>query len=66
MKSHLVNLFYVIFLLNFKHAFCIDPLVQTTHGLVFGLRATDGNYSKFLGIPYAKVDPDNPFGVSLL
>ncbi|XP_061729231.1 uncharacterized protein LOC133534164 [Cydia pomonella] len=38
------------------------PIVHTPVGSYRGLRAQDGNYSKFLGIPYAKVDPDNVFG----
>jgi hypothetical protein len=42
----------------------IDPLVQTNVGLIKGLKATDGDYSMFLGIPYATVDGENPFGVS--
>ncbi|XP_053600578.1 juvenile hormone esterase-like [Plodia interpunctella] len=40
----------------------VDPLVLIHQGLVRGRRATDGDYSKFLGVPYAKVDLDNPFG----
>ncbi|XP_059051074.1 esterase E4-like [Achroia grisella] len=42
----------------------IDPLVETKVGLVRGLRASDGAYSMFLGIPYATVDPENPFSAS--
>lgn len=43
----------------------VDPLVLISgQGLVSGQRATDGDYSMFLGIPYALVDRDNPFGVS--
>lgn len=42
----------------------LDPLVDTKQGLIRGLRADDGDYSMFLGIPYAKVNADNPFGVS--
>lgn len=42
----------------------LDPLVDTQQGLIKGLRADDGDYSMFLGIPYAKVDGENPFGVS--
>lgn len=42
----------------------VDPLVLTKQGLVRGQKATDGDYSMFLGIPYAKIDPANPFGVS--
>ena len=41
----------------------LDPLVDTQQGLIKGLRADNGDYSMFLGIPYAKVDVDNPFGV---
>ncbi|CAB3241219.1 unnamed protein product [Arctia plantaginis] len=42
----------------------IDPLVNTNVGLIRGLRANDGDYSMFLGIPFAKVDVNNPFGPS--
>nr|XP_021191968.2 juvenile hormone esterase [Helicoverpa armigera]WRX06066.1 CCE006g [Helicoverpa armigera] len=43
----------------------VDPLVLITgQGLVRGHRATDGDYSKFLGVPYAQVDPEDPFGPS--
>ncbi|KOB76381.1 Uncharacterized protein OBRU01_05844 [Operophtera brumata] len=33
----------------------IDPLVETKLGLIRGLKSDDGNYMKFLGIPYAVV-----------
>ncbi|XP_063823870.1 juvenile hormone esterase-like [Ostrinia nubilalis] len=40
----------------------IDPLVLIKQGLVRGQRAEDGDYTTFLGIPYAAVDENNPFG----
>ncbi|XP_061706654.1 uncharacterized protein LOC133517370 isoform X2 [Cydia pomonella] len=40
------------------------PVVHTPVGSYRGLQAQDGNYSMFLGIPYARVDPDNVFGKS--
>ncbi|CAH2091786.1 unnamed protein product [Euphydryas editha] len=42
----------------------IDPLVLINQGLVRGLRSSDGSYSSFLGIPYALIDLNNPFGPS--
>ncbi|XP_026739433.1 acetylcholinesterase-like [Trichoplusia ni] len=42
----------------------IDPVVNTNVGLIRGLRATDGDYNMFMGIPYAVVDETNPFGPS--
>ncbi|KAI5630865.1 carboxylesterase family domain-containing protein [Phthorimaea operculella] len=42
----------------------IDPLVDTKVGLIRGLRASDGAYSMFLGIPFGLVPEDNLFGVS--
>ncbi|XP_026739428.1 acetylcholinesterase-like [Trichoplusia ni] len=42
----------------------IDPLVDTKIGLIRGLRASDGDYAMFMGIPYATVDEANPFGPS--
>lgn len=41
----------------------VDPLVNTNLGLIKGLVASDGDYSMFLGIPYAIVNETNPFGV---
>ncbi|CAG9132697.1 unnamed protein product [Plutella xylostella] len=43
----------------------VDPLVLIDQGLVRGQKALDGDYSSFLGIPYAQVDTANPFGPSL-
>lgn len=43
----------------------VDPLVDTKVGLIRGLKAEDGDYSMFLGIPYGKVEESNPFGVSI-
>lgn len=43
----------------------VDPLVITPQGLIRGLRANDGDYAMFLGIPYGIVDYENPFGVSI-
>lgn len=42
----------------------VDPLVNTNLGLIRGVRASDGDYAMFMGIPYAKVNASNPFGVS--
>ncbi|XP_037874968.1 cholinesterase 2 [Bombyx mori] len=43
----------------------VDPLVETRKGLIKGLRSENGEFSKFLGVPYALVDEDNPFGSSV-
>ncbi|XP_075972704.1 juvenile hormone esterase-like isoform X2 [Anticarsia gemmatalis] len=41
----------------------VDPLVLvSSQGLVRGHKASDGDYSLFLGIPYAQIDPEDPFG----
>lgn len=40
------------------------PIVDTKVGRIRGIKATDGEYYMFMGIPYAKVDEENPFGVS--
>lgn len=42
----------------------VDPLVLISQGLVRGQRSSDAEYTSFLGIPYAQVDYENPFGVS--
>ncbi|XP_063635630.1 juvenile hormone esterase-like isoform X2 [Cydia splendana] len=55
----------ILFLVNVHGALQrVDPLVLIDQGLVKGIKASDGDYSKFLGIPYAKVDLDDPFGPS--
>ncbi|XP_061706646.1 juvenile hormone esterase-like isoform X1 [Cydia pomonella] len=41
------------------------PIVHTPVGCFRGLRAQDGDYSMFLGIPYARVDPENVFGTPI-
>ncbi|XP_063823886.1 juvenile hormone esterase-like [Ostrinia nubilalis] len=43
----------------------VDPLVNTNLGLIRGVRATDGNYAMFMGIPYAQVNASNPFGKAI-
>lgn len=61
-KTLLCVLFFVINVFGEPR---VDPLVLiSSQGLVRGHRATDGDYSMFLGVPYAQVDPENPFGVS--
>ncbi|XP_045526794.1 cholinesterase-like [Pieris brassicae] len=42
-----------------------DPLlVEAPQGLFRGVPADDGDYTMFLGIPYGRVDPENPFGAA--
>ncbi|CAK1592680.1 unnamed protein product [Parnassius mnemosyne] len=59
----------VLFNLVLVSAVCgsprLDPLVSTKKGLIRGLQASDGDYSMFLGIPYARVNESNPFGPSV-
>ncbi|CAH0397388.1 unnamed protein product [Chilo suppressalis] len=43
----------------------VDPLVNTDLGLIRGVRANDGDYSMFMGIPYAQVNASNPFGAAI-
>ncbi|CAH2208177.1 jg11773, partial [Pararge aegeria aegeria] len=43
----------------------LDPLVNAPAGLIRGLSADDGEYTMFLGIPYAQVQMDHPFGESI-
>ncbi|XP_050667199.1 bile salt-activated lipase-like [Leptidea sinapis] len=40
-------------------------LVKIEQGLVQGIPAEDGDYTMFMGIPYAKVDMENPFGAAI-
>lgn len=54
-----------IFLLHWSGALAeADPIVSTTVGLIRGVRADDGDYNMFMGIPYGHVNQSNPFGVS--
>ncbi|CAB3256697.1 unnamed protein product [Arctia plantaginis] len=66
-RTRLLVLVVVVFnLFIIRNVVCyvrVDPLVLINgQGLVRGYRATDGDYSVFLGVPYAKVDPEDPFG----
>ncbi|XP_062528410.1 juvenile hormone esterase-like [Bombyx mori] len=59
---------YFIVLLIFALSFTSTSesiIVKSKVGLIRGLRALDGNYSMYLGIPYARVNESNPFGESL-
>ncbi|KAL0839209.1 hypothetical protein ABMA28_015981 [Loxostege sticticalis] len=42
----------------------VSPIVESGVGQIRGHSAPDGNYSMFLGIPYATLDVNNPFGHS--
>ncbi|KAJ8704764.1 hypothetical protein PYW08_012084 [Mythimna loreyi] len=42
----------------------VDPLVDTSAGLIRGLQSQDGDYAVFLGVPYAVVDENNPFSAA--
>ncbi|XP_013196080.2 esterase FE4 [Amyelois transitella] len=59
----LIGLFLVISFVDGANL-RVDPLVLINQGLVRGRRATDGDYSTFLGVPYARVDNNNPFGAA--
>ncbi|XP_059061157.1 acetylcholinesterase-like [Achroia grisella] len=56
----------LIFALQYVHSkiLRLDPLVESNAGLIRGLHASDGDYSMFLGIPFAKINESNPFGIS--
>lgn len=41
-----------------------DLIIHTNVGTIRGIRATDGDYHMFLGIPYGQVNKYNPFAVS--
>nr|AJN91203.2 carboxylesterase [Cnaphalocrocis medinalis] len=42
-----------------------DPVVTTTLGLIRGVKADDGDYNMFMGIPYGRVNQSNPFGKAI-
>lgn len=43
-----------------------NAMIDVGEGTIKGLKAPDGDYFMYLGIPYAKVDESNYFGVSNL
>ncbi|XP_037300569.1 acetylcholinesterase [Manduca sexta] len=43
----------------------VDPVIRTKLGNIRGLKAGNGDYSMYLGVPYATVDMKNPFGRSI-
>lgn len=57
----MVLIFFCVFVCDVY----LDTLVITKHGWIRGFRARDGNYVNYLGIPYATVREENPFGVSM-
>ncbi|XP_050667231.1 esterase B1-like [Leptidea sinapis] len=42
-----------------------SSLVKIEQGLVQGIPAEDGDYVMYMGIPYAEVDRENPFGTAI-
>lgn len=60
---HLFALSVLLFLCAFVRDIYFDTLVITKQGWIRGFKASDGNYVKYMGIPYATVNEDNPFGV---
>ncbi|XP_072942294.1 para-nitrobenzyl esterase-like [Epargyreus clarus] len=66
-KMRVLFLISLIYLVNNAHStnIRIDPLVKIDQGLVRGIKSVEDGFSSFLGIPYAQVDMNNPFGQSL-
>ncbi|KAI5643984.1 carboxylesterase family domain-containing protein [Phthorimaea operculella] len=64
-------IYHVHFLIQFLAIFHVEAnlsdnlIVETSIGSIRGVRADDGNYTMFLGIPYAKVNKTNIFGESI-
>lgn len=57
---------YLLLLFVLKYAWSIDVdrvVVYTNKGPIVGNK-DDGEFMTFFGVPYAKVNEDNPFGVS--
>lgn len=61
----LVSALFILSLHFVEGKVSLGPLVQTSQGPIRGLQADDGDYSMFLGIPFGKVQEDNPFGVRI-
>ncbi|XP_022114415.2 juvenile hormone esterase-like [Pieris rapae] len=62
---HLFALAVLICICVFVCDVYLDTLVVTKQGWIRGFRASDGNYVKYMGIPYARVSKENPFGESI-
>lgn len=65
LKIQFIAAFIFLTLFSKCHGKSLDTLVNTKVGLIRGLKAEDGEYSMFLGIPFGKVEENNPFGVSI-
>ncbi|KAL4711656.1 hypothetical protein ACJJTC_011364 [Scirpophaga incertulas] len=65
--SYLILLLYftIFQFKNINALLKVDPLVKTNLGLIRGVRASDGDYAMFMGIPYAQVNVSNPFGAAI-
>lgn len=67
MSPHILTISTILlFANNVKAVLEQNPIVNAPAGSIRGVRADDGDYSKFMGIPYATVDDDNVFGVSVI
>ncbi|XP_013141513.1 PREDICTED: juvenile hormone esterase-like isoform X2 [Papilio polytes] len=65
LKIQFIVIFIYLTLFSKCHSKSLDTLVNTKVGLIRGLKAEDGEYSMFLGIPFGKVEENNPFGPSI-
>lgn len=65
-KMRCIQLFWILICVCYVNSQepRVDPLVNTEQGFIRGEKSVDGTYSMFLGIPYARVFVENPFGVS--
>lgn len=54
----------VVFFMTMQGSSEVGRVVETKVGSIRGMSASDGDYDMFMGIPYAYVHEDNPFGVS--
>ncbi|XP_047522322.1 juvenile hormone esterase-like [Pieris napi] len=59
-----MSFMFTLVLLLIQRVYSDSPIIETPWGLIRGIPADDGDYNMFLGIPYARVDPDNPFGAA--
>ncbi|KAJ2950807.1 hypothetical protein O0L34_g9073 [Tuta absoluta] len=65
---HSVYLSFIILFVTNSHVkgnISPDLIVDTSIGSIRGVKAEDGNYTMFLGIPFAKVNETNIFGESI-